>query len=80
MKELFIKYFRDASSYQSIDPTCFNLTEYTETWLINHKEQLRIGVVSQQRELLLQGYKDGFQAAVDCLVGASEAIKNRTLQ
>lgn len=41
MKELFIKYFRDASSYQSIDPTCFNLQEYTETWLINNKEQLK---------------------------------------
>ena len=42
MKELFIKYFIDASSYQSIEPTCFNLTEYTETWLINHKKQLTI--------------------------------------
>lgn len=47
MKELFTKYFRDASSYQSIDPTCFDLQEFTETWLINHKEQLPIhGVVS----------------------------------
>ena len=53
MKELFIKYFRDASSYQSIDPTCFNLTEYTETWLINHKKQLTIPRVRQQRELLI---------------------------
>lgn len=46
MEELFTKYFRDASSYQSIDPTCFDLQEFTETWLINHKEQLPIHVVS----------------------------------
>lgn len=45
MEELFTKYFRDASSYQSIDPTCFNLQEFTETWLITHKEQLPIHVV-----------------------------------
>lgn len=46
MKELFIKYFKDASSYQSIDPTCFNLTEYTETWLINNKGGLNKHIVT----------------------------------
>ena len=42
-------------------------------------EQLRLYFVSQQRGLLLQAYKDGFQAAVDSLVGANEAVKNNTL-
>jgi hypothetical protein len=48
-----------------------------------HKSELKllgIGGVSQQRELLLQCYKEGFQAAVDSLVGANEAVKNKTLQ
>ncbi len=36
--------------------------------------------VSQQSELLLQCYKEGFQAAVDSLVNANEAVKNKTLQ
>ena len=36
--------------------------------------------VSQQSELLLQCYKEGFQAAVDSLVAANEAVKNKTLQ
>ena len=40
MKELFTKYFKEASSYQSIDPTCFDLQEFTETWLINNKEAI----------------------------------------
>ena len=37
-------------------------------------------VVSQQRELLLQAYKDGFQAATDSIFGANEMVKNKTLQ
>ena len=44
------------------------------------EEQLLLHNVSQQRELLLQAYKDGFQAAVDSLVGANEVVKNKTLQ
>jgi len=43
-------------------------------------EALTIPVVSQQRELLLQAYKDGFQAATDSLIGANDAVKNKTLQ
>ena len=62
--------------------------EFTEEQLINFAERyherklkiLRLQNVSQQRELLLQAYKDGFQAAVDSLVGANEAVKNKTLQ
>ena len=43
-------------------------------------KNLGIANVSQQSELLLQCYKEGFQAAVDSLVGANEAVKNKTLQ
>ena len=43
-------------------------------------KKLTLADVSQQRELLLQAYKGGFQAAVDSLVGANEAVKNKTLQ
>ena len=63
MKELFIKFFRDASAYQSVDPPCFNLTEYTETWLINHKKQLLLhNVVGRSEQLVaflefIEGYK-----------------------
>ncbi len=48
-----------------------------------HKSELKllgIGGVSQQSELLLQCYKEGFQAAVDSLVNANEVVKNKTLQ
>ena len=45
-----------------------------------HNEQLRLHNVSQQRELLLQAYKDGFQAATDSIIGANEMVKNKTLQ
>ena len=45
MKELFIEFFRDASSYQSIDPTCFDLQDFTETWLEDNKQQLTLGGV-----------------------------------
>ena len=43
-------------------------------------ENLILFGVSQQREQLLQAYKDGFQAATDSIVGANEMIKNKTLQ
>ena len=47
MEKLLMKYFRNANSYQSIDPTCFDLQEFTETWLEENKQQLIIcGVVS----------------------------------
>ena len=42
--------------------------------------KLPIHSVSRQSDLLLQCYKEGFQAAVDSLVGANEAVKNKTLQ
>jgi hypothetical protein len=42
-------------------------------------KQLSIHDVSQQSELLLQCYKEGFQTAVDSLVSANEAVKNKTL-
>ena len=44
------------------------------------KQALSIAFVSQQRELLLQAFKDGFQAAVDSLAGANDMVKNKTLQ
>jgi hypothetical protein len=40
MEKLLMKYFRNANSYQSIDPTCFNLQEFTETWLEENKEAI----------------------------------------
>jgi len=40
MEKLLIKYFRNANSYQSIDPTCFNLQEFTEIWLEENKEDI----------------------------------------
>ena len=43
-------------------------------------EQLILHGVSQQRELLLQAFKDGFQAATDSIIGANESVKNKTLQ
>ena len=43
-------------------------------------KQLILSSVSQQRELLLQAYKDGFQAATDSIIGANEMVKNKTLQ
>jgi len=43
-------------------------------------KQLPLHNVSQQRELLLQAYKDGFQAATDSIIGANEMVKNKTLQ
>ena len=45
-------------------------------WL---EQQLLLHNVSQQSELLLQCYKEGFQTAVDSLVSANEAVKNKTL-
>jgi hypothetical protein len=49
--------------------------------IVTHEGQsLPIQNVSQQSELLLQCYKEGFQAAVDALIGANEAVKNKTLQ
>ncbi len=49
-------------------------------FLTHEGQSLPIQNVSQQSELLLQCYKEGFQAAVDSLVGANEAVKNKTLQ
>ena len=46
----------------------------------NYVKQLPLHSVSQQRELLLQAYKDGFQAATDSIIGANEMVKNKTLQ
>lgn len=46
----------------------------------NYVKQLPLHNVSQQRELLLQAYKDGFQAATDSIIGANEMVKNKTLQ
>ena len=46
----------------------------------SYVKQLPLHNVSQQRELLLQAYKDGFQAATDSIVGANEMVKNKTLQ
>lgn len=43
-------------------------------------KQLPLHNVSQQRELLLQAYKEGFQAATDSIIGANEAVKSKTLQ
>ena len=49
---------------------------WLEQQLVN---KLNLPVVSQQRELLLQCYKEGFQAAVDSLISANDAVKNKTL-
>lgn len=46
----------------------------------SYVKQLPLHNVSQQRELLLQAYKDGFQAATDSIIGANERVKNKTLQ
>ena len=56
----------------------FAAYEYNKQYIELNK--LSIQLVSQQRELLLQCYKEGFQAAVDSLVNANEAVKNKTLQ
>ena len=48
--------------------------------LQNQVKNCSIPDVRQQSELLLQCYKEGFQAAVDSLVNANEAVKNKTLQ
>lgn len=50
------------------------------TDLLMAVNKLPIYSVSQQSELLLQCYKEGFQAAVDSLVGANEVVKNKSLQ
>lgn len=47
--------------------------------LEDYIKQLPLHNVSQQRELLLQSYKDGFQAATDSIIGANEMVKNKTL-
>ena len=46
----------------------------------SYVKQLPLHNVSQQRELLLQAYKDGFQAATDSIISANEIVKNKTLQ
>ena len=46
----------------------------------SYVKQLPLHNVCQQRELLLQAYKDGFQAATDSIIGANERVKNKTLQ
>lgn len=57
---------------------------YTATDILDFAEsvvnKLLISGVSQQRELLLQAYKDGFQAATDSIIGANEMVKNKNLQ
>jgi len=50
--EKLIQFFKDASAYQSIDPTCFDLEEFTETWLKDNEKQLNLGVVIRQSEQL----------------------------
>lgn len=57
MKEILEKFFKDAASYQSIDPSMFNLEEYTEEWIEKNEKVLNIDFVSQQRELLKAFYK-----------------------
>lgn len=37
-----MKYFRNANSYQGIDPACFDLKEFTETWLEENKEAIDV--------------------------------------
>lgn len=43
-------------------------------------KQLPLHNVIQQRELLLQAFKKGFQAATDSIIGTNEMVKNETLQ
>ena len=35
LKETLKQFWKDANSYQSIDPACFNIDEYTENWIEN---------------------------------------------
>ena len=50
-----------------------------EEWhkLLNHVDEMEKALPN---ELLLQCYKEGFQAAVDSLVAANESVKNKTLK
>lgn len=41
---------------------------------------LPIQHVRQQSELLLQAYKEGFDAATDTLIGANKVVQERNLQ
>jgi dsDNA-binding SOS-regulon protein len=70
----FDKWLDSKPRKQIISAQCANIAEeYAE-------EQLRLHNVSQQRELLLQAFKDGFQAATESIIGANELVKNKTLQ
>jgi hypothetical protein len=40
MVQILMRYFKNANSYQSIDPFCFNLKEFTENWLEKNKEKI----------------------------------------
>jgi hypothetical protein len=41
---------------------------------------LPIHDVRQQSELLLQSYKEGFNSATECLIGANKVVQERKLQ
>lgn len=43
-------------------------------------KNLELTAVSHHRELLLQAYKEGFDAATDCLIGANKVVQERKLQ
>jgi len=51
MEKILKQFFKEANSYQSIDPTCFDLDEFTETWLKDNKKQLNLGEVNRSKRV-----------------------------
>lgn len=50
---------------------------WLEQQLVN---KLNLHNVRQQSELLLQAYKEGFDAATDSLIGANKVVQEKKLQ
>lgn len=51
-----------------------------ETFLEAQNQALRIHDIVGQSEQLLQAYKEGFDAATECLIGANKVVQERKLQ
>lgn len=45
MKEHFIEFWKDANSYQSIDPTMFDIDEFADKWIYQ-----AIGMIALEEE------------------------------
>lgn len=42
MEEILKKFRKDANSYQSIDPSMFDIDEFTEKWMYKHRNAIRL--------------------------------------